>query len=124
MKHVFSKKRAYLLLIAVAANLGVASAEDFESGGIHYTTTTTDGSPSATVIKGSDAYSGDVVIPATVEFNGGTRKVTAISAEAFNGCIHLKSVTIGSNVISIGFKAFYGCEELEEIDIPANVKRV
>ena len=51
MKHVFSKKRAYLLLIAVAANLGVASAEDFESGGIHYTTTTTDGSPSATVIK-------------------------------------------------------------------------
>ena len=105
-----------LMLLPMAVSMSV-QAEDFESGGVYYRTA----SIGVSVVKGADAYSGNVVIPATVEHNGAPYDVTGIAAEAFKGSIHLKSVTIGSKVKFIGYRAFYGCEELEEIVIPDNV---
>lgn len=52
---------------------------------------------------------GDVVIPATVNYNNQTYKVTEIERKAFNDCHRMYSLTVGENVTSIGDDAFYGC---------------
>lgn len=68
-------------------------------------------------------YSGDLVIPATIECEGVTCDVVEIEAYAFsagdrylsNSNIHIRSVTIGSNIKTIGAGAFRYCSGLEEI---------
>lgn len=65
------------------------------------------------------------VIPATVKVNGVTCKVTSIAANACKNCKKLKSVTIGTNVASIGNKAFYGCKSLKKITVKSTkIKKV
>ena len=55
------------------------------------------------------------MIPASVQLDGYTFKVTAVSTNAFKGCKKLKSVTIGKHVTAIGKKAFYQCKKLKTI---------
>ncbi len=66
-------------------------------------------------------YSGSVVIPSTITYEGKTYRVTAIDQEAFWHCDDLTSVTIGDNVTSIGWRAFAKCKALTSITIPENV---
>ena len=53
-------------------------------------------------------YSGDVVIPETVEYKGRTFKVVAIGDATFYRCADLNSVTIPSSITIIK-DAFEGC---------------
>ncbi len=69
----------------------------------------------------SDEYSGNVVIPKTVTYNGNTYSVTGIGGAAFNGCSGLTSVTIPNSVTNIGNIAFQGCSGLTSITIPNSV---
>lgn len=61
------------------------------------------------------SYSGDVVIPATVEYEGITYSVTHIAQYAFYFCQSMTSVTLGSNIQSIGDYAFGWCRGLGRI---------
>ena len=72
----------------------------------------------------SDAYSGDVVIPSTVEFNGMTYNVTSIDEWAFYYCSSLTSVNIPSSVTSIGNSTFSGCSSLSSVNIPSSVSSI
>ena len=72
----------------------------------------------------SSAYSGDVVIPDSVTYNGKTYTVTNIGDCAFYSCYSLKSVTIPNSVTSIGYFAFYGCSRLTSITIPNSVTSI
>ena len=65
-----------------------------------------------------------VKIPDTVTIDGVTYKVTSIKKGAFSGCNKLTSVTIGSNVATIGDKAFYKCSKLSKIIIPSKVSKI
>ena len=56
----------------------------------------------------SAAYSGNVVIPESVTYNGKPYSVTSIGYYAFFGCSGLTSVTIPGSVTSIGDDAFSG----------------
>ena len=56
--------------------------------------------------KYSNEYSGNVVIPESVEYNGSTYSVTSIDGYAFYDCSTLTSVTIPTSVNSIGNNAF------------------
>lgn len=58
------------------------------------------------------------------EKRGIARKLNKIPDNAFQDCMDLRSVTIGSHVTSIGDSAFSGCDSLEEITIPPNVTRI
>ena len=73
----------------------------------------------AEVINGE--YSGDVVIPETMEYEGITYRVTAIGDYAFYYCTDLTSVTIPESVTTIGDDAFYYCTDLTSVTIPESV---
>ena len=55
----------------------------------------------------------------SIVFNEG---VTAVSANALEGCEKLTSVTLPSTLKTIGVKAFYNCDLLEEITLPAGLE--
>ena len=69
-------------------------------------------------------YTGDVVIPATVTYNGVTYNVTSIGDYAFSESSYLNSVTIPNGVTRIGDIAFSGCKRLNFIGIPESVTSI
>ena len=98
----------------------------------------------AVVCPGKEPYSGDVVIPATVEYNGVNYSVKAIQPATFarsmdltsvvidapvtvlpdslfKDCNSLKSVILNDHIEIIGKYLFNGCSALETVDIPLGV---
>ena len=89
----------------------------------------------------SNEYTGNVIIPESVIFQGTTYPVTSIGSHAFqdcsglmnitipnsvtyiNGyafadCLGLTNITIGNSVTTIGQAAFAGCSNLASLTIP------
>lgn len=69
----------------------------------------------------------DITIPETVVINGETYKITHIDENAFKGNKTVTTVTIGSNIQSIGKNAFKGCKRLKTIIIQSkklNMKKI
>lgn len=82
-----------------------------------YNTDGTNGTVSVVGIKSSKLTS--VVIPDTVAIDGYTFKVKAIAAKAFYKKSKLKTITIGSNVTSIGKNAITGINKKATIKVPS-----
>ena len=70
------------------------------------------------------SYSGNVVIPEEVIYEGHVYKVTSIGSMAFCNCSGLTSVTIPNGVVSIQDEAFSGCSSLTTVNIPNCVKSI
>ncbi|MBR3855139.1 MAG: leucine-rich repeat domain-containing protein, partial [Bacteroidaceae bacterium] len=92
----------------------VASAQDFEVGGIYYNILSEE-DKTVEVTSGSNKYTGAVTIPASVTYNSITYSVTSIGNYAFYYCDGLTSIEIPSSVTSIGYYAFFGCTGLTSI---------
>lgn len=75
------------------------------------------GNGTAALVKPTSKSIQKVTIPAAVQMDGFTFKVTSISARAFAGCRKLKTLTIGVNVRTIGKQAFQKCKKLAKITI-------
>jgi hypothetical protein len=71
-----------------------------------------------------DEYSGDVVIPQTVNYGNTDFKVVGIGDEAFYYCSGLTSVTIPNSVTSIGYSVFEYCYGLTSVTIPNSVTSI
>lgn len=71
--------------------------------------------------KEYEHYSGNVIIPESVDYNGKYYSVTAIGMSAFSQCENLSSVIIPNSVTSIDYLAFSYCTQLTSIDIPNSV---
>ena len=78
----------------------------------------------ATVDKQSISLSGEVVLPASVTYNGNTYGVTSIGDRAFDSCSLLTSITIPDSVTGISDYAFYHCDSLTSITIPDSVTSI
>ena len=71
--------------------------------------------------SGTEDYTGEITIPATVTYKDKTYAVTYIDYSAFRGCSSLTSIEIPSSVTYIDFDAFRGCSSLTSIEIPSSV---
>ena len=116
MKKIFRFSILLLALILPATAL----AYDFEVDGIYYNINGNE----VTVTNNGSVYSGSVVIPATVTYDGTTYRVTAIGSSAFSGCRGLTSIVIPNSVTKIGNFAFYSCTRLTSIVIPNSVTSI
>ena len=95
----------------------------FTIGDLSYTITDEE-KLTVSVKAATTSISGDVVIPATVEYEGVEYKVTAIRDNAFNVCSSLTTVEISNSVTAIGGYAFYGCSSLTSVEIPNSVTAI
>ena len=117
MKNVIAKLILFFVIMFVSAKV---SADDFYVGGIYYEVLSLSGL-TCEVTSGSEKYTGDIVIPKTVTYDGQIFTVTSIGRSAFFYCPNLMSVNIPNTVISIGDDAFNKCSGLTSVDIPSSV---
>ena len=112
--------RLIVLLVALMAGGAVASAYDFEEGGIFYNVN--DDGATLTVARNTESpYSGDVVIPNFVSHDGTTYTVTAIGEYAFMYCTDLTSIVISDSVKTVGRAAFRSCTGLRNVTIGKSI---
>lgn len=74
--------------------------------------------------QNAQSYSGNVVIPESVEYEGNTYNVTEIGNCTFYNCQNLTSVKFPDGITTIGEEAFYYCIKLTSIAFPKSVTSV
>lgn len=124
MKHklLFLRFFVSLLLLAVST---ISWAYDFYMGGIYYNQNSDGTSVTVTYKNESNrGYSGSVVIPSSVTYDGKTYDVASIGKYAFSHCSGLTSVTIPNSVTSIDVMAFASCLGLTSVSIPNSVTSI
>ena len=100
----------------------MARADAVEIDGIYYNLVTK--TKQAEVVKNPSFYSGTIIIPETVSYNGVTYYVTSIGNQAFGYCDGLISILIPRSIISIGDQAFWNCRSLTTITIDEGLKTI
>lgn len=104
-----------LSLLAIGSN-----AHDAEIDGIYYRLNS-DGTATVTY-KGryyntsENEYTGDVIIPSSIQLGDVTYSVTNINSNTFRNC-SITSISIPSSITSIGSNCFVGCVDLQKVVI-------
>lgn len=114
------KKLLSFLIVAIVAIS--THAANICVDGIYYNAISK--TKTAEVIAGEVKYSGDVVIPETITYEGVEYNVTSIGNQAFYYCYSLTSVSIGNNVTTVGERAFYGCSRITSVSIGNSVTSI
>ena len=112
---------ALLLILSLFSSFSaLALAYGCKVDGIYYDITPANRTASVTRVS----YSGGVIIPETIAFDGTTYSVTSIGDGAFANHSGLTSVTIPNSVTSIGNYAFFNCSGLTSVTIGNSVTSI
>lgn len=124
MKHLFFT----FTLMAVFAALvpSTMSAHDFEVDGIYYNISGNNVSVTycGSSFFNSTDYSGVVVIPDSVTYDGRTYPVTNIEYAAFAYCNKVTNIILPHSLTTIGNQAFRSCSGLLGMTIPSSVTKI
>jgi hypothetical protein len=116
------KMKKQLLLLFLLALLPLVANAGIEIDGIYYNLNSTE--KTAEVTSNPYKYTGSVIIPATVVYQGVEYDVTNIGNQAFSFCSALTSISISNSLVSISNEAFYYCPSLTSINIPNSVTSI
>ncbi len=109
------RRNFLFILLGLFPTIARAFNGEVEINGLWYNIVTK--GQTAEVIKyKSLPYSGDIVIPSTITYEGVECTVSSIGQEAFRGCSGVSSITIPSSIKKIGKWAFFNCN-LDSVDI-------
>lgn len=114
--HRFLRFAAVLILLI--STFTAAIAYDFEVDGIYYKISGTEA-----YVTSGNGYSGEIVIPESVNYNGTSYSVTRIDNRAFHGCNGVTSVVLPNTITDIGDYAFTRAS-LSSLTIPNSVTRI
>ena len=109
-------KKLFLSMILLALPI-LVSAYDCQVDGIYYNLNSVE----KTAEVASAIYSGSVIIPEKIVYEGMEYSVKSIGIQAFAGCNGLTSITIPNSVTGIGNSAFSNCTGLTSVTIPNSV---
>ena len=120
---IFKSLLTALLLLLCTMDAG---AQKFADNGIYYEITSTTDYTCEVSYRGDsydayDEYSGNIVIPDSVQYFTWKLAVKGIGEYAFAKCTGVQSVTIPNTVETINDRAFMGCTGLNSISIPSSV---
>ena len=118
--HTIIRPTLLLILLLFSSFSALALAYGCKVDGIYYDITPANRTASVTRVS----YSGGVIIPETIAFDGTTYSVTSIGDGAFANHSGLTSVTIPNSVTSIGNYAFFNCSGLTSVTIPNSVTTI
>lgn len=128
MKRICTILFAMLLCIAMQATVftvnGIKYGTEARDNNGYYLTTFEEGKDAIVVGLENTSYSGELVIPENVNYNGKTLLVKYIGGNAFKGCTGITSASIGKNAKYIEEEAFSGCTNLLSFNIPNSVEDV
>lgn len=110
-------KKQLLLLMMILLPMMAMAAASVEIDGIWYNLVSKT-KMAEVAKKPSGEYSGAIVIPEKVTYNGTEYSVTSIGKGAFYKCTGLTSITLPNSVTSIGDAAFAYCTGLTSFTIP------
>lgn len=100
-----------------------AFSEEFMENGINYRVASST-PPSVYVCRlpNGEHYSGDVVVPSSVEHEGIEYLVSGISNWAFENCSEITNISMPQSIKEIGESAFAGCSQLTHLSFPDSIK--
>ncbi len=101
-----------------------ANAHDIEVDGLYYATKSDGTATVRAPLAEETKPSGDIVIPASITYNGKDYKVIAIDDEAFAYGYQITSLEIEEGIQTIGKNAFFNCSGLTELWFPASVTEI
>lgn len=122
MKQYLSKCVMISFLLYVVS---VAYAHDFESDGIYYNITDSVACEVEVTYSNTAqaaSYSGDIIIPATVIYDGVTYSVSSIASMAMYGCYELTSISFTEGLRYIGTSALADCTALTSLSLPNSLE--
>ncbi len=124
MKQIYKKVTMLIVvLLATGALMAQNVGDTFTSGQLKYEIISL--SPKEVkVIQNNPKPTGDITIPATIDYNSNSYNVTTIGESAFAYCSGLTSVIIPNSVTTIGREAFYFCTALTSVTIPNSVTTI
>ena len=122
--------RKFFLLCALCACVLTAQADNYyyeTIDGISYELYE-NGDTRTAVVQALDEepyyYKGDIVIPATVDYDGVTYTVTMIDQYAFQYNDSVTSITLPNTIKTIGSEAFRDCYQLASINFPEGLEEI
>lgn len=116
-------KKFFTFLFAVMATVS-AFAYTAQIDGIYYNVYDGDNPHAVVTNNGDNSYTGDVVIPSSIEYGEKTYPVTSITSDAFRYCSSLTSVTLSNSIATIEYAAFESCSSLSSVTIPNSVTSI
>ena len=121
-------KRTLLLFLILVISVSMGAWAQVKIDGIYYNLN--EEAKTAEVIKPLFAndymtnYSGDIVIPASVTYEGKDYIVTSLGSSAFSAFYDITSIALPTSLTNIGKSAFANCNGLSALEIPEGVKTI
>lgn len=112
------KQRLLLFITALMLYIGAKATTIQVIDGLKYIIYT---DQNYAVLTGNNYTQEEIVIPASITWEGKKYPVTELGAKSFSNCSNLTSIAIPSSVTSLGDNCFSECHYLTSVTIPSSV---